>query len=202
MARKSCPGCAKGIKKEFNYCPFCGISLKEIAEQENFGLLGRDDYSPKLPIRDEQKIPFGLGKIVDSLARQLEKQMGSVNFENLFNGMNNSGFKIKISTTAETQEEEEQPVQKKISKEEIKRRIKLPRVDANSRFRRLSDKIVYELEVPGVNSLENVEIKELESGFEIKAYSKKECFVKFIQLKSEIKNFYIEGGKLFVELKA
>ena len=205
MVKRKCSACAKAVRKDFNYCPYCGLSFKARRERENFGMLGRDDSSNVSPFGDEVRMPFGLGKIVDSLAKQLEKQMGNIDFSTLMGGQESgNGFKIKISTSEPmvNQDVEEKVLQKEISKEERARRVSLPKVHANSRIRRLSDRIVYEMEVPGVYSIDNVEVNELESGFEFRAYSKNQCFVKFIQLKSDIKNYYVEGGKLFVEMKA
>ena len=73
MFDKKCPACAKSIKRDFSYCPHCGASFKVGSEKENFGMLGRDDFGRE--IQQELRLPFGMGKIVNSLVKQLEQEM-------------------------------------------------------------------------------------------------------------------------------
>lgn len=199
MRNNKCPSCAKAVSSKFNFCPYCGYSFKEAREREDFGLLGRDDGFDGFQF-GEIKLPLGLNKLVDSLVKQLEKQMNNVNFGDLPKTMP-QGFKIKIST-GRLQEDDTKEEKPKIPEKEVKRRVKLPKVDASSKIRRLSDRIVYEIDVPGVKMKKDVELDELASGLEVRAYSKNKCFVKFIPIKGEIINYYLGGGKLFVELKA
>lgn len=206
MLKRKCPSCAKKIEKSFSYCPYCGDSFKVRSEKENFGFLGRDDSSEIFSNQEGIKIPFGLHKIFDSLVKQLEKQMEDIDFEDS-SGNQHKGFKIKISTgrpgpsRVEESQEIEEPIGE-ISKREYERRINLPKVNAESRIRRLSDKIIYEILTPGVRVKKNIVLNELASGIEVKAYSKNKCYVKYIPIKVEVVNYYLEGEKLFVEFKA
>ena len=43
MLRKKCPRCRNKISKKFDFCPHCGNSLKKQNEEDDFGMLGRDD---------------------------------------------------------------------------------------------------------------------------------------------------------------
>jgi HSP20 family molecular chaperone IbpA len=148
--------------------------------------------------RQEIRMPLGLNKIMNSLVKQLEKEMGSMN-----NNMP-SGFKIQISTgerPEKVQQEKPAKVRMLDSKETEKIRA-LPRKEADSNVRRLSDRIVYEVSVPGVKSKENVVISKLENGIEVKAYSKDMCYVKTIPLNSDIIGYKIKDGILFLELNS
>jgi HSP20 family molecular chaperone IbpA len=199
MFRKKCPSCAHKIEKGFNFCPYCGESFKRAKEEENYGLLGKDDSLDL--VGKEMKLPFGMDRMLNSLMKQLEKQMNEMN--NNENGMPR-GFKIKISTGTP---QKQQAVQQKpkivnnFSEEQMKEKIKLPKVEAESKVKRLSDRIIYELEVPGVKSPKEIIITELATGLEIKAYSNDKCYVKFIPLKVELLQYYLEKEKLVLELK-
>jgi hypothetical protein len=200
--KKKCFSCGKTKRREYNYCPYCGVSFKQQQEKQNYGLLGREDNNKK--IVNELQLPLGLNKLVESLTKQLEKQMNNINIENQQGQP--KGFKIKISTGKEEEEyyedEEEQNIpQHNITKKEQQRRIQLPKKETTTKVKRLADKIIYELETPGVTNNKDIEISELATGYEIRAYTKKECYKKYIPIKSNITNYYITKGKTIIELK-
>jgi len=202
MFKKKCPGCGKEIDKKFNFCPWCGISLKKHKEEEDFGMLGKsDDIDFESQLKRELDLPPGLNKIMNSLIKQLEKQIA----ENWDSQMP-KGFTVSIST-GEPKIRKVTPTDNmfeegtKISKKELERRRKLERVEATSSVRRLADRVIYEVEVPGVKSKKDIVITKVEDGFEIKAYSKDKCYYKVIPLKVEIINWYLKNEKLFIELK-
>jgi hypothetical protein len=201
MLKKKCSSCAKKSGKKHNFCPWCGSSFKAHKEENDFGMLGRDDTIQK-EIRKEAKLPFGMNTLVNSLIKQLEKQMG-----NLDEG-NPKGFKIQISSgrpqiqqVAKEQgpvEELKSPV---VPEEEEERRSGLIRENAESKVKRLGDVIIYEISTPGVRKDKDVAIAKLEQGLEVKAYSKDKCYVKVIPLKVEVIGYEVRDEKVFVELK-
>ena len=201
MFKKKCSACAKNINKDFNYCPHCGTSFKANVEKESFGMLGREDSFGE--IQKGLKLPFGMGNIVNSLIKQLEQEMnGRVSSDGT------KGFKIKI---AMGQPQMKQSIQKgvknmeevsEVSKREVERRASLPKIEVESKVKRLADRIIYEIQAPGVQAKNDVVVAKLASGLEIKGYSKDKCYVKFIPLTVEIIEYYVENGKIFVELKA
>lgn len=208
MFKRKCPGCREKVERKFNFCPYCGKSFKEHDEQENFGMIGRDDIVDlERQARQEIKLPFGLNKIMGSLMKKLEKEMSELD-----GGVGTpKGFKIQISTGMPHLKRimpevrrgnlDNKTVTPEISDEELERRRKLLRVEAKSVIRRLADKIVYEICVPGVKSNKDIVIARLENSIEIKAYSKDKCYFKIIPLKIEVIGFYLKDEKVFLELK-
>jgi len=209
MFKKKCPSCARKAGKDFGYCPYCGASFRVIQENENFGMLGREDSTEH--IREELKLPFGMNKIVNSLVKQLEKQMNDMNGE-MQSGMPR-GFKIRIAsgqpqmrqimkTGPRFQRNDSCKLEvPKVSEEESKKRASLPKVEVESKIKRLADRILYEIEAPGVRTKNDIVLTKLASGLEIKAYSDKKCYVKFIPLTVEVIEYYVREEKVFVELK-
>ena len=202
--KKKCSSCNEKIKDSFSYCPGCGKSFKVSENSGDFGMLGKTDSMPNLA--EELNLPFGLGKMVNSLVKQLEKQMNDVDLQN--GSGNPRGFKIKVSTGAprEGQMVQNTPqrieLQNKISNKESERRQSLKKIDAESKIRRLGDRIIYEIETSGVKSKEDVVLTKLATGIEVKAYSKDKCYIKFIPLTLEVVGYFIKQNKVFVELKA
>lgn len=77
---------------------------------------------------------------------------------------------------------------------------KLPKKEPETSVRRLSDKIVYELDMPGVKSMKNININQVENGFEIKSFSDKEVFVKKLVLGLPLLGYSFKEGKFSLEL--
>jgi len=143
--------------------------------------------------------------MVNSLVKQLEKQMGQMDFTD---GNVPKGFKIHVSTgkpqnagQVVTPIQRVAPVISEVTARKSEERNKLPRVEIDSRMRRLADRIIYEMETPGVKSKGDVVLGELATGLEIRAYSNEKCYVKFIPLKVEVIGYYLKNETLFVELK-
>jgi len=206
MLGKKCPSCAKKIRRQFSYCPHCGVSFREIQEREDFGMLGREDSGEH--IQKELKLPFGMGGLMNSLVKQLEKQMNDLGGETQ-SGMP-KGFQIRIATgdpqmrqiiknTSGPSKEEAQISE--IPEKENGKWKGLPRVEGKSKVRRLADRIIYEIKTPGVRTKNDVVLTKLATGLEIKAYSKDKCYVKFIPLTVEVIEYYVREEKVFVEIK-
>ena len=202
MLKRKCPSCAKKVERKFSYCPYCGDSFKVNEEKSDFGMLGADDLGG---VQEELKLPFGVDKIMNSLIKQLEKQMGNMDFEN--NQGMPKGIKIRVARGPPMgQVMQNKAPQKKVdlpvvSEEESERRAGLPRVEVESKVRRIADVIIYEIEAPGVRGKEDVVLTELATGLEIKAYSDNKCYVKIIPLKVEVVRYSVEKEKVVVELR-
>jgi len=91
---------------------------------------------------------------------------------------------------------------RELSDEESARLAKLPRKEAIAKVRRLSDKVIYELELPGVKNLKDVFITKLENSIEVKAFSKDKAYFKLIPLKLPILDYSLKKEKLTLELGA
>ena len=208
MFKRKCPACAEKIERKFNFCPYCGASFKARKEKGDFGMLGRNDSGDGM--RVEQKLPFGMERIMGSLVKQLEKSMGDMNFEG--QGMP-KGIRINVvrGKPALVSRREAVGGREKVEKERVKvpeisgaeaeRRLGLKKVGAESRVRRLADRIIYEIDAPGVVRKDDVVVTELASGLEIRAYSDDKCYVKFIPLKVELISYSVRSDRVFVELK-
>jgi hypothetical protein len=166
-------------------------------------MLGRDDFVKEF--KQDMKMPLGLDKLMNSVVKQLEKSLQ----QGMPKDGTNKGFKIQISTgqpvmRAMTPRINEKTVEEVIGipEEEYERRKNLKKVEAKSNVKRLSDNIVYELNVPGVKSKRDVVITRLENSIEVKAYSKDKCYYKAIPLNVAITGYRVSDDKIFLELKS
>jgi HSP20 family molecular chaperone IbpA len=116
----------------------------------------------------------------------------------------NGAPRVKVTPMGNQQIAEEKPTEKikqnNFTKEKIKKFSKLKREEPKTNIRRLSNKLVYEIEMPGVKSIEDISISQLENSIEIKAISEKKAYAKIIPINLPIKNFDLSEGKLILEL--
>jgi len=87
-----------------------------------------------------------------------------------------------------------------ISEEKAKKLAKLPREEAESKVRRLSGRVIYEIELPGVKSLKDVVVNELENSIEIKAFTKDKAYFKFLPVALPLLKYALKKDKLVLEL--
>ncbi len=218
--KKKCKRCGKKVEKDDSFCSNCGLSVNTSDREEDWGMLGKDDR-----ISPESMIP-GFNMIFNSLMRDFGSQFKEIEKE-LNRGMekdskpNKRGISISISTSGNSppkisinnlngeplkQVQKEAPVKKRqgilalMSEEKAKNFLKLPQEEPMTKIRRLSNKVVYEIELPGVKSLKNVSIMQLENSIEIKAVSSEKSYKKIIAIDFPIKKFKLQKEKLILEL--
>jgi len=211
MFTKRCSKCESKVKNEHKFCPSCGLNLSGKHENEDYGMLGKDDNSY------ENQMSFSdnfMEKMFNSAMKVLEKQMKNIgkemNNQNVIKKkkMSNPGLNVQFFVNGEkvfndNPVQEQQPVKitNNISKEKLKRLMELPRKEPESRMKRLSDKVIYELVVPGVESIEDVLINQLESSIEVKALSKDVVYSKNLNINLPILRYHLSEDNLIIEMQ-
>ena len=84
-------------------------------------------------------------------------------------------------------------------KEQIKKFSKLPKKEPKTNLKRIANSISYEIEIPEVESFEDVSILPLENSIEIKALAKKKAYSKSIQIGLPIIDYSFSKGLLTLE---
>jgi len=221
MFGNKCVRCGKKVRKSYDFCPTCGNSLNNKLNAD-YGFLGKNDFNDL-----DMKLPFGFNMLFKPLLKELQKQMVELDKELKKEpkdtkkiGMNHTSFSIHIKapghkpiklTTNEfpginpenIMENKNKSAQTlvlpKISKDLIDKSKDFPRKEPETSVRRLADKIVYELLIPGVDSLSDINIRQLDAAFEVKAVSKKHVFNKSININLPLANYYLANEKLVLE---
>lgn len=209
-----CEGCGKKTEKKHSFCPFCGNNfLNSKKEREDFGLLGKNDFSEQEELLQPQQ--FGmmdkiLNSMVNSMMKNLDKQLKD-QFKDMEDDLGKpeirsmpSGIKIKISGPFDINQRKRNPqarkqVRQEIGEEQLKKITKLPRAKAKTNVKRFGDKIIYELATPGVASPQDVFVSKLESGYEIKVIGDKKVYVNNVPINLPMKKYTIAKDKLLVE---
>lgn len=202
---KKCENCSSKIDKKYSFCPYCGDNILDAQKQErNYGLLGKNDNPENMP---QQQYSFGIadkliGSLVNNLVKSLDKQFKQYEkeFEKTEIRSSPNGIKIRIGQPIQVKRTANKGVFKKpISEEQLERMTSLPRTKAETKIKRLGDKVIYELSTPGIESPQDVFISKLESGYEIKAIGNKKIYVNSLPVNLPIKSVSIDNNKLFVE---
>lgn len=219
MFKKKCPKCRNSIGKEYDFCPYCGSSFRSPREREDFGIIGRNDI-----IESEffnQPTTF-VEKILGRTMKMLEKQMKAMSEEIIsdtkktektnFPYPNNLHVQFFVngkrvftnqpSSEQKTPEKTKKIKAAKMSEETAKRFAELPRKEAKSKMKRISNKLIYELEVPGVNDLDDVFINRLENSIEVKALGKDKIYSKILNVNLPLIRYGLNNGNLILELAA
>ena len=214
--KKKCKKCGKKIDEKFSFCPNCGNRINS-ENDEDFGMLGKNDF---MPLADEIKLPFGFNAIFNSLMKNLSREFEEQLKGNIPQGQpknlkkdgisisistfGNGAPKIKVSPMGNQRIEQEKTAERikknNFTKEKIKKFSELKREEPKTNIRRLSNKLVYEIEMPGVKTIEDVSISQLENSIEIKAIGEKKAYAKIIPINLPIKNYDLSEGKLILEL--
>jgi HSP20 family molecular chaperone IbpA len=214
MFNKKCPKCNKKIKKSSNFCPICGYNFFKEESSEDYGLIGKEDEIMGLDSLAMGN-PF-MEKMFTSALKILEKQMKELNKESNISNLDTTkpGVDIQFYVNGKRVSPNIVPIKKRenITSEVIKQKTEiseekramfkeLPKKEPKSTIRRLGNKIVYELSVPGVDNIEDVLINKLENSIEIKALSKKTVYSKIININLPISKYALDNGNLILELK-
>ena len=194
-----------GVRMPFGFNMIFNSLLKEVDKQfREFDRQPEKDTEKKMGGRIGErgfKIPFnGAGGISISISTESGKKP-SIKVKSFGNAPEFMGMEREIAQTMP--ERAPQPAAKsiEISEERARQISKLPREEAKTKVRRLSNKIIYEINLPGVKSMKNIIINRLENSIEIKAFSKDKVFFKLFPISLPIIRHKLEGEKFILELK-
>ena len=224
MFKQRCPKCEKKIDKNYDFCPYCGRNLKSKSDNKDYGFLGKNDFLNK---DENSMMSIGGGSILDKMIKKAMQELPSLmksmeeqqnpNFRKNIRKQLPPNMRIKFMVNGkeipvnqvnenqmQNQQKQESPknVKPKLSNEQSKQLAKLPRKEPKTKLKRFSGKLVYELEVPGVNNLQNIIISKLENSIEIKAIAPKTIYSKTININLPILKCTLNDGNLVLELQA
>lgn len=218
FGNKKCPHCNNKVEKKFDYCPYCASALKP---KRDYGLLGKTDnineLNNELSLGNKEPSSF-LDKIFSGAFKMLEKEIQKISQEQLAEMENSPNLELYVNgqrvnlpanakkmplVSKEIKEKKKQSTIPQVSDETLKNSAKLPRKEPKTKLIRTSNKLVYEFDTPGLDSLNKVLINKLEDSFEIRAYTNKAVFCKTLHVKLPLVQYSINPaeGKLILEFK-
>ncbi|MEA3413962.1 MAG: hypothetical protein U9Q99_00335 [Nanoarchaeota archaeon] len=203
VRKKLCPKCNSKIKNSYNFCPSCGNQLKQ---SSNFGMLGQNDF-----IEDSNSFQnFGGGminKMLGGAIKMLEKEITKEMKKNSPEIQPKTRMKLMINgkEISPNKIQEKKPIQSlpiNFSKESLEKYKTLLKKEPISNMKRFEDKIEYEIKIPGVESIKDISIINLENSLEVKAIAKKQGYFKIVPFNLPLKKFSLLKGILTLEMDA
>ena len=213
FGKRECKSCGERINSKYNFCPHCGNVSGKKAKREDFGMLGQDDFMNDFS--NMQNSIFGgmnagvMGKMLENAMKMLEKEMrkemGGKNIGNEKNYelfINGKKINLNLSPTGNAKKQKNQNMAElQLPKGDLKDFSSLSKKEPKTDVRRFSDKVVYEVNMPGVKSESDISINNLENSIEIKAIAKGKAYKKVIPVSLPITNYNFSKGKLILELE-
>ncbi len=208
MFYKKCPKCSSKIKKDYDYCPSCGVDLKSKNHQEDYGFLGKNDSVEDA--NEFEGFESFLDKVFNTTMKMLEKQVKNLDKQDMPRDAGRLPGNLRVQFFVNGKKAfPEKPAQvpnkkverKKISPEKMQKFAKFPKEEANSKMKRLGGKVVYELDVPGVRNLDDVFINYLESSIEVKALADDKVYSKTLNIKSPMIGYGLNQDSLIIEFR-
>ncbi len=169
---------------------------------EDFGMIGKTDFVDEALARNSSApnefrvMDRLISSMMNSLVKNMANEMEKTEVSTLPNGI-----RIKIGVPAKQKPKKAVPTIKNISEEQLKRMSSLPRTAAKTSVKRIGDKVIYELNAPGIISPKDIFISKLESGYEIKAIGEKKVYVNNLPINLPINGLAVNQEKLFIEFK-
>ncbi len=202
------------IKKDHSFCPYCGKALRNPKkEQEDYGLLGVNDNEGIFPT-----MPFDslLNKLLRNTMKMVESQMKEMGTQQPNLPMNDNikvqfyvnGKKVFSTDSSNNPPKEVKSSPKKktikinnLNSEKFSNIANLPKKEPKAKMRRFAEKLVYELQVPGVKDIEDVLVSQLENSIEVKAISEKKVYSKTLNINLPLIAYTLREGILTLELQ-
>lgn len=202
-----CDSCSKYINETYNFCPHCGISYIDPAEEiRDFGMLGKNDEN--LDINETASASSGItDKIISSVMQSIIKNMVSqignpqkkLNQPEIQSFPNGIKIKIGLPTPAKKAQKKVVKQAQTLTEEQMNKMSTLPRATAKTNVRRLPDKVLYEISAPGIQSPEDIFISKTESGYEVKAIGKTKIYTNNLPINLPLKGYSIHEKSLLFE---
>jgi hypothetical protein len=216
MFKKKCPKCEKKIEKSYDFCPYCGMNFKSKYDDEDYGFLGKNDF-----INKEANPMLNVGgsfldKMINNAMKIIEKQMQEMpnSFEQNMKKTSSkmpSNMRIKFMVNGkeipivQSDGSQKQEIQKSkdisLSEQQKKQLAKLPRKEPKITMKRVSGRLIYEINVPGVYDIQDIIINKLENSIEVKAISKTKVYSKNLNINLPILKYSLDNENIILELK-
>lgn len=201
-----CPNCESKIEKKFSFCPYCGEDMIDREkETRDFGMLGKSDMQNKAnPMADMNLglMDKMLGTMVASLVKSLDKQFKEMDKADVKSFPNGISIRIGPAANANVSQANQQKarvVKRQLTEQQMAKLVELPKIPAKSSIKRLSDRVICELEASGIRSPEDIILSKLESGYEIKAITSDKVYSNTIPVNLPLKGITINKDNLLIE---
>ena len=220
MFEKKCKKCERKLKRSFDFCPHCGSPQKD---PKSYGMLGKDDeLTERIP---ENLMGNGLlNNMIGSAMKMIEREMAKTmqeqkpfvneeseeinpDFKLFINGKRINPENIKVRRVKPRQKLQKQvraqapQIKKMFTLEQKEIFSKMEKETPQTNLRRLSDSIIYEIDMPGVKKITDVSIVKADKTIEVKALAENKAYFKILEVDYPVVGYNLQKEKLILELE-
>ncbi len=209
-----CPNCGSRVEEDWEFCPRCGNRLKGDIFTDVFSRIEREfkemdrmfernfevfDLSPFFtkPMKG-RGFSIRITQTSGEKPKISVKTFGDVDRKEIEEEMKRLGFRDKVKAVGSKIREIREP------REERKLSLTGAKVteEPKTSVRRIGDKIVVEVELPGVRDMRDIEVRSLENSIEVKAIAGDKAYFKILTKppQTSILNKRFKDGILYLEL--
>lgn len=186
-----------GMRMPFGFSKIINSLMKQIDFESLMNDFG--EKSQELDKRTKEDIEKNTKRnSIKPLKRGFSINISTINDGKPQIRINEFGNKQRTARTIKPTKKIEMP---EMTEEKAKKYTSLPKKEAETKVRRLSNKIIYEITLPGVKTIKNIFINKLENSIEIKAFSDDEAYFKLIPVNLQIIKYSLRNEKFILELK-
>ena len=215
FGKKECKRCNVKSSSKYNFCPNCGVPFNGKKTEDDYGMLGEDDADENL-LNVNSNFFSGIsgkmmGKMFESAVKMLEREMQKEMKKSSPRNLPKQNFQLfvngkKINVNQEAKRgEQKQKIKRELSQSSLpnanlKKFGDFPKKEPETNVRRFSDRVIYEINMPGLKSEKEMSIVKMENSIEIKALADNIIYRKIIPISLPITDFKIANDKLVLEL--
>jgi HSP20 family molecular chaperone IbpA len=206
--KKKCSRCEKEVKEDWEFCPYCGYSLKEKYKEERF-FEEFEDFD----------------KIFEKMEREFEEMFKIPTFRIPRIKISSPGFsgisitihsgtgmkpKVEVKTYGEYKKLEPEikrrlgfkvPIEEVEEEKEIEYNPPKTTEEPEAKVSREGNKTIIEIKLPDVEKEEYINVKKLEQSIEIRARAKDKLYFKLLPITGEIVGKSFKDGILKIEIE-
>jgi HSP20 family molecular chaperone IbpA len=199
--KKRCRNCGNNVKDDWRFCPYCGEYLK------------KDIFERFLPFKHFEEIE----KEIDEELKRLDK-MFKISFDipkakikpKEFSGISitiktetGKKPKIDVKTFGEYKKLEPEIRKKLMVYEGGEEKVKPPKIteEPETEITKNKNKQIIKIKLPGVKSINDIEIKKLEQSIEIKAFAGDKLYFKLLPIIGTITKKEFKDETLLLEIE-
>lgn len=209
--KKECKNCGEKIRSKHKFCPNCGNLSSKKFKKNDLGMLGENDSVNEF--ENFSNSIFGgiggkmIGKMLENAMKMLENEMQKeikrknfqpkIDYKMFIDGKR---INLDYGNPRRIKKQKKEIPSSDLPQGNWKKFSELPKKEPSTNVRRFSDKVIYEIYMPGVKSEKDLSIIKLENNIEIKGASKNKVYQKLIPMNFPITNYNLSNGKLVLEL--
>jgi len=195
--KSKCPECRRNVERDWHFCPRCGAELVAKARPRDvFEAVERafEDFdrtfSPHFFRFPRIRFPAKGGGVSITITSATGRKP-----------------EVKVSTFGDYKQFEPEikrrlGVTPSVKEVEVKARVPKVTEEPEMSVEKLDDRQVWTFKLPGVKSIDDVDVRKLEQSIEVRAFTNDKAYFKLIPVKPEVQvlDKRLEDGKLKIEI--